>query len=92
MKQSQIWGLQKAGIICLNTYLIFSLNFVAIFAHGTPDRISDNIHSSNKQRYQGRHHQQSGSAGPAHSVSFHLVLKLHMSYTFIIFFELVLII
>lgn len=42
---------------------------MAIFAHGTPDRISDNIHSSNKQRYQGRHHQQSGSAGPAHSTA-----------------------
>ena len=51
MKQSTIWGFQRAGIICLNTYLIFSLNFVAIFAHGTPDRISDNIHSSHRQRY-----------------------------------------
>ena len=49
MKQSTIWGFHRAGIICLNTYLIFSLNFVAIFAHGTPDRInSDNIHSSYK--------------------------------------------
>ena len=57
MKQSTIWGFQRAGIICLNTYLIFSLNFVAIFAHGTPDRInSDNIHSSYKQRYTNRHH------------------------------------
>merc|ERR1711881_501829 len=63
MKQSQIWGLQRAGIICLNTYLIFSLNFVAIFAHGSPDRISDNIHSSNRQRYRDRHHNYSNKGG-----------------------------
>ena len=63
MKQSTIWGFHRAGIICLNTYLIFSLNFVAIFAHGSPDRISDNIHSSNRQRYRDRHHNYSNKGG-----------------------------
>ena len=72
MKPSQVWALQKASIICLNTYLIFSLNFVAIFAHGTPDRIHDNIHSSRNQRYR-QHHQQADTSH-SNSVSSGLVL------------------
>ena len=72
MKLSQIWALQKASIICLNTYLIFSLNFVAIFAHGSPDRIHDNIHSSRNQKYR-QHHQQSDTSY-SNSVSFDLIL------------------
>ena len=69
MKPAQIWALQRASIICLNTYLIFSLNFVAIFAHGTPDRIHDNIHSSQKQRYGDRHQHHAGATS-SNSVSF----------------------
>ena len=71
MKPSQVWALQKASIICLNTYLIFSLNFVAIFAHGTPDRIHDNIHSARNQRHRQHHHQ--ADTSHSHSVSSGLV-------------------
>ena len=74
MKQSTIWGFQRAGIICLNTYLIFSLNFVAIFAHGTPDRISDNIHSSYKQRYTN-HRQHPHHNSNSHSNSVRILYK-----------------
>ena len=82
MKPSQIWGFQRAGIICLNTYLIFSLNFVAIFAHGTPDRISDNIHSSHKQRYQDQEHPHSDAAA-SEPVSFSTprTTDLEINYT-----------
>ena len=71
MKPSQIWALQRAGIICLNTYLIFSLNFVAIFAQGTPGRIHDDIHSSHKQSYRDNHQHHHSSATSSKSVSSH---------------------
>ena len=81
MKQSTIWGFQRAGIICLNTYLIFSLNFVAIFAHGTPDRISDNIHSSHRQRYTNhRQHPPHQNSNPENSKPVRVKLSIYMFF------------
>ena len=81
MKQSTIWGFQRAGIICLNTYLIFSLNFVAIFAHGTPDRISDNIHSSHRQRYTNhRQHPPHQNSNPENSKPVRAKLSIYIFF------------
>jgi len=38
MKPSEWASATKISVVALNTYLIFSLNFVGIFAHGSPNQ------------------------------------------------------